>query len=42
MLKPVPSGYYTQDGYVGFLPDGRYMIFPTDKEYQEYLLEGLE
>ena len=35
-----PKGYYTADGYVGFLPDGSKLCFPTSDEYVEYLREA--
>lgn len=31
-----PRGYAIQAGYVGFMPDGRWMLFSTDKDYEEY------
>ena len=34
-----PKGYYTSNGYVGFLPDGSRMSFPTQDEYEEYVRE---
>lgn len=34
-----PKGYYTSNGYVGFLPDGSRMSFPTQDEYEEYVQE---
>ena len=34
-----PRGFFTSDGYVGFLPDGSRMIFPTSEEYAEYVRE---
>ena len=34
-----PKGYFTSDGYVGFLPDGRKLYFPTYDEYMEYISE---
>ena len=34
-----PKGYFTNDGYVGFLPDGRRVYFPTYSEYLEYIAE---
>jgi len=34
-----PHGYLTNQGYIGFLPDGRHMLFSTEKEYMEYLSE---
>ena len=35
----MPKGYYTSQGYVGFLPDGGRMFFPTPDEYLDYLRE---
>ena len=35
----MPRGDYTSQGYVGFLPDGERMFFPTSDEYLEYLRE---
>lgn len=35
-----PKGYYTSDGYVGFLPDGSRLYFPTSDEYLEYIEEA--
>ena len=35
-----PKGYYTSNGYVGFLPDGTRMMFPTRAEYVEYVREA--
>ena len=35
----IPKGFYTSQGYVGFLPDGSRMIFPTSEEYAEYVRE---
>jgi len=32
-----PKGFYTSHGYVGFLPDGSRMAFPTQGEYEEYI-----
>ena len=34
-----PKGYFTNDGYVGFLPDGRRVYFPTYSEYLEWMLQ---
>ena len=34
-----PKGYYTSQGFVGILPDGTRMFFPTAEEYYEYLEE---
>lgn len=36
-----PKGYYTSQGYTGFLPDGRRMAFPTQDEYFDYVRELL-
>ena len=35
----MPYGYYTQSGYRGLLPNGRWMLFVSDEEYIEYLEE---
>ena len=32
-----PAGYTTNQGYIGFLPDGSKMFFPTSDEYYEYV-----
>ena len=32
-----PRGYYTNNSYIGFMPDGSKMRFPTSMEYLEYL-----
>ena len=34
-----PRGFYTSNGYVGFLPDGSRIIFATYAEYMEYISE---
>ena len=34
-----PKGFFTNDGYVGFLPDGRRLSFPTYTEYLEYVAD---
>ena len=34
-----PKGYYTSQGYMGYLPDGRKAFFPTMEEYMEYVEE---
>ena len=34
-----PKGYDVNQGYIGFLPDGRRMRFPTSDEYYDYLME---
>ena len=33
----IPKGYYTSQGYTGFLPDGSRMAFPTQEEYLDYV-----
>ena len=35
----MPKGYYTGQVYIGFLPNGSRMNFPTQAEYQEYIEE---
>lgn len=32
-----PTGYTTNQGFIGFLPDGSKMFFPTSNEYYEYV-----
>ena len=34
-----PKGYSTSNGYIGFLPNGRRMVFPTQGEYLDFLAE---
>ena len=34
-----PSGFYTGNGFVGFMPDGSRMFFPTLDEYADYIRE---
>ena len=34
-----PRGFFTGNGYVGFLPDGRRLSFPTYSEYLELIEE---
>ena len=36
-----PRGYYTSNGFLGFLPDGTRMMFPTYSEYVDYLEEDV-
>ena len=33
------KGYFTSDSYIGILPDGSKMRFPTPGEYAEYMEE---
>lgn len=37
----IQKGYYTNNGYVGFLPDGTRMMFATYNEYVDYLEEDV-
>ena len=37
-----PYGYTTGQGFIGLLPDGRKMFFPTAGEYYEYIDELME
>ena len=37
-----PKGYYTSQGYTGFLPDGSRMAFPTQAEYLDYVEDTRE
>lgn len=32
------KGYYTRAGYKGYV-NGKYLLFATEKEYEEYLNE---
>lgn len=34
-----PKGYEIGDGYIGYLPDGGRMFFPTHDEYTDYVRE---
>ena len=34
-----PSGFYTSQGYVGFLPGGQRMIFATQEDYLDYVCD---
>jgi len=35
----IPKGYYIGQGFFGFLPDGRKMLFVSQEEYLEYFSE---
>lgn len=37
-----PYGYYIPSGYRGRIANGKFMTFPTYKEYIEYLMEETE
>ena len=32
-----PKGFYAGSNYIGYLPNGETMKFPTEQEYLEYL-----
>ena len=32
-----PKGFYTSNGYMGFLPNGSRMVFPTYDEYMDFI-----
>ena len=32
-----PYGHHTKRGYLGYLKCGDWMLFPTEKEYLEYI-----
>lgn len=34
---PMKKGYYTSSGYVGFLPDGREMLFASEGDYNDFV-----
>ena len=36
----MPYGYYTQTGYMGRLPTGRWVLFATQADYLDYLAEA--
>ncbi len=36
------KGFYTGNGFVGFLPDGRRMAFPTFDEYADYIRDWFD
>lgn len=37
-----PGGYTTGQGFIGFMPDGSRMFFPTAGEYYDYIEELYE
>ena len=37
-----PCGYTTGQGFIGLLPDGTKMFFPTTAEYYEFIEEMSE
>jgi len=38
-MRDNPSGYYIGQGFFGFLPDGRKILFVSQEEYLEYFSE---
>lgn len=35
------KGYYTKDGYMGYIPSKKkFMLFATEEEYEEYFVEN--
>lgn len=39
-MPPNPKGYFTSEGYMGYIPEqNRYMLFASDSDYLEYLEE---
>lgn len=34
-----PRGYNTHAGYVGFFPDGNWMLFASESDYREFFNE---
>lgn len=38
-MRDTPYGYLIGQGYIGFLPDDKKMLFPTQEEYFEYFSE---
>lgn len=34
-----PKGFNVNGGYMGMLPNGRYQLFDTEKEYLNYIKE---
>lgn len=38
----VIKGYYTASGYVGFLNNGKRMLFATEQECKEYIEDSME
>lgn len=38
--QATPGGYHTPNGYVGFLPNGRKMLFATEQDYFDYISGG--
>ena len=42
MYRPYPYGYYLNGDYIGYMPDGSKMKFPSESEYEEYFNDILE
>ena len=38
-MRDTPYGYLIGQGFIGFLPDGKKMLFPTQEEYYEFFSE---
>ena len=35
------KGYYTRDGFLGYIPsEKKFILFPTYEEYEEYVSES--
>lgn len=34
------KGYVVSIGYMGYVGNGKYMLFATEEEYKEYMKEG--
>jgi hypothetical protein len=34
-----PKGFVVPGGYMGLMPNGKYQIFDTEKEYTDYIEE---
>ena len=36
------KGYVVTSGYMGYIGNGRYMLFATEEEYEDYIEGGEE
>lgn len=36
------NGYYTSYGYIGFITENKTILFATDSDYREYMMENKE
>lgn len=34
-------GYYVSYGYMGYIGDGKFILFATISEYEEYIIERI-